>query len=92
LNVWERELDAWFLLLQYDAKVFVSRIKNNDCHLSTGQQLAESIKANDKKAVYRHIVKSDVNVNALSGEAGISSYLHNTKSLFLLKKQKDLLV
>lgn len=79
MNVWERELDAWFLLLQYDAKVFVSRIKDNNCLLSTAQQVAESINANDKKAVYRHLVKSDVNVNAIRGEAGISSYLHNTK-------------
>ncbi|KAL5146072.1 ADP-ribosylation factor GTPase-activating protein AGD3 [Glycine soja] len=29
--------------------------------------------ANDKKAVYRHVVKSDVDVIAISGEAGFSS-------------------
>lgn len=76
MNVWEREVDAWFVLLQYDAKVFVCRVKINDL---LSQQVAESIKANDKRAVYRHIVKSDVNVNAISREPGRSSYLHPTE-------------
>ena len=42
----------------------------------------ESICANDKKAVYRHIVKSDVDVNAISGQAlsGMSSYPRNLNS------------
>lgn len=35
--------------------------------------MAESTSANDKKAVYRHVVKSDVDVIAISGEAGFSS-------------------
>ncbi|KAK7353815.1 hypothetical protein VNO80_19267 [Phaseolus coccineus] len=67
-----------FIHAKYDAKVFVSRIKNNNCLLSTGQQLAESINANDKRAVYRHIVKSDVNVNAISGEVGFSSNISSS--------------
>ncbi|KAG5031871.1 hypothetical protein JHK85_015853 [Glycine max] len=41
--------------------------------LSTAQEVAESTSANDKKAVYRHVVKSDVDVIAISGEAGFSS-------------------
>ncbi|KOM41280.1 hypothetical protein LR48_Vigan04g147800 [Vigna angularis] len=58
-----------FIHAKYDAKVFVCRVKNNDL---LSQQVAESINANDKRAVYRHIVKSDVNVNAISREQGFS--------------------
>lgn len=44
------------------------------------QQVWESICANDKKAVYRHIVKSDADVKAISGEA-LSGMSFNPKSL-----------
>lgn len=73
------------MLLQYDAKVFVCRVKNN---VLLSQQVAESINANDKRAVYRHIVKSDVNVNAISREAGT---FNPRKKMLQLKKQKALL-
>lgn len=74
-------------LVQYAAKVFVRRITNNNRLLSTAQQVVESISANDKKAVYRHIVKSEVNLNAIiSGKAGISSYPQNTRNFSQLKK------
>lgn len=55
-----------------------------------GQQVLECIYANDKKAVYRHIVKSDADVNAVSAEAlsGMSSNPKKSKLLetFLLLK------
>ncbi|TKY73707.1 ADP-ribosylation factor GTPase-activating protein AGD1 [Spatholobus suberectus] len=64
-----------FIHAKYAAKVFVRRITYNNRLLSAAQQVAESISANDMKAVYRHIVKSDVDVNAIGGDAlyGFSS-------------------
>ncbi|CAJ1974919.1 unnamed protein product [Sphenostylis stenocarpa] len=64
-----------FIHAKYDAKVFVNRTRNNNRHLSTAREVVESINANDKKAVYRHIVKSDLDVNAISSEEGFSSYI-----------------
>lgn len=59
-----------FFILQYTEKVFVRRTDEN-----LSQLLLESVCANDKKAVYQHIVKSGMDVNAISGKAlsGISS-------------------
>lgn len=57
-----------FTLMQYSEKVFVHQIKDNHHLLSVAQQLWESVYANDKKAVYQHIVKSDLDVNAVSGQ------------------------
>ncbi|XP_029125493.1 ADP-ribosylation factor GTPase-activating protein AGD1 isoform X2 [Cajanus cajan] len=57
-----------FIHAKYSAKVFVRQTPNNNRLLSTAQQVVESISANDKKAVYRHIIKSDVDVNAISSE------------------------
>ncbi|XP_028766168.1 ADP-ribosylation factor GTPase-activating protein AGD1 isoform X2 [Neltuma alba] len=45
-----------------------AKIKNNNHLLSVAQQLWESVCANDKKAAYRHIVKSDLDVNAVCGQ------------------------
>lgn len=61
--------------MQYHEKIFVHRTKKNHPLLSLGQQMLESICANDKKAVYQHIIKSDADVNAISRQAlsGMSS-------------------
>ncbi|RDX76801.1 ADP-ribosylation factor GTPase-activating protein AGD1, partial [Mucuna pruriens] len=68
-----------FIHAKYAAKIFVRRTTNDNSLLSVAQQMAESISGNDKKAVYRHIVKSDVNVNAISGEA-LRGFSSNTPS------------
>ncbi|RDX62071.1 ADP-ribosylation factor GTPase-activating protein AGD3, partial [Mucuna pruriens] len=64
LNIWEIELNGF--LLQYSEKIFIHRTKENHTLPSLAQQVQESICANDKKAVYQHIVKSDVDINAIS--------------------------
>lgn len=46
---------------QYAEKLFVRKPKDN--RLSVAQQIWEAVHANDKKAVYRYIVNSDVDVN-----------------------------
>ncbi|KAF7840229.1 ADP-ribosylation factor GTPase-activating protein AGD1-like isoform X1 [Senna tora] len=57
-----------FIHAKYLEKVFVKK-KKRDRIRSLGQQVWESICANDKRAVYRHIVKSDVDLNTISEEA-----------------------
>ncbi|XP_019457992.1 PREDICTED: ADP-ribosylation factor GTPase-activating protein AGD1-like isoform X3 [Lupinus angustifolius] len=58
-----------FIHAKYSEKIFVCRTKKNDPPLPLAQQVRESIYANDKKAIYRHIVKSDIDVNAIGGKA-----------------------
>ncbi|XP_019416188.1 PREDICTED: ADP-ribosylation factor GTPase-activating protein AGD1-like [Lupinus angustifolius] len=58
-----------FIHAKYAEKVFVRRVTKNNRLLSVAQQVWESICANDKKAVYRHIIRSDVDVNAINGQA-----------------------
>ncbi|XP_061372320.1 ADP-ribosylation factor GTPase-activating protein AGD1-like [Gastrolobium bilobum] len=58
-----------FIHAKYSEKIFVRRTTKNHPTFSLAQQVWESIYANDKKAVYRHIVQSDVDVNAISRQA-----------------------
>ncbi|MED6125064.1 hypothetical protein PIB30_064952 [Stylosanthes scabra] len=56
-----------FIHAKYSERIFVRQTPNN--RLRTVAQLVwESVFANDKKSVYRHIVRSDVDVNALNGQ------------------------
>ncbi|XP_054805407.1 ADP-ribosylation factor GTPase-activating protein AGD3-like isoform X2 [Prosopis cineraria] len=55
-----------FIHAKYLEKVFVNRKKKTNRVQSLAHQVWESICANDKRAVYRHIVKSDVDLNAIS--------------------------
>lgn len=73
------------LLWQYAEKVFVRRMTKSH-HLLSVAQVWESICANDKKAVYRHIVKSDMDVNAISGEALLSGMSSNPPKSKLMEK------
>ncbi|XP_054820354.1 ADP-ribosylation factor GTPase-activating protein AGD1-like isoform X3 [Prosopis cineraria] len=57
-----------FIHAKYSEKIFVDQIKDNNHLLSVAQQLWESVCANDKKAVYQYIVKSDLDVNAVCGQ------------------------
>jgi Arf-GAP/coiled-coil/ANK repeat/PH domain-containing protein len=59
--------------LQYAQKVFV--FKSRDNQHPVVQQMWESIHANDKKGVYRHIVCSGIDVNAIHGQASFSTSL-----------------
>ncbi|XP_057422877.1 ADP-ribosylation factor GTPase-activating protein AGD1-like isoform X4 [Lotus japonicus] len=85
-----------FIFAKYSEKVFVRRMTKNHRLLSVAQQVWESICSNDKKAVYRHIVKSDVDVNAISGEAlhGYSSNMPSSSNSDseISSKSKDQLI
>ncbi|KAI5329439.1 hypothetical protein L3X38_028836 [Prunus dulcis] len=59
-----------FIHAKYEEKLFVRRTKNNQkFHSMEQQQLCKSVRANDKKAVYRHIISSEADVNAICGQA-----------------------
>ncbi|XP_010685091.2 ADP-ribosylation factor GTPase-activating protein AGD3 isoform X2 [Beta vulgaris subsp. vulgaris] len=54
-----------FIHAKYEEKVFVRKTKGNQNVFSVPQQMWESVRANNKKAVYRLIVCSDADVNAV---------------------------
>ena len=58
--------------MQYAEKAFVRKKDNHDL-LSVAAQVWGSVRANDKKAVYRHIVSSEADVNAINGQALFST-------------------
>ena len=68
-----------FIHAKYSDKLFVRRMPKSHHLLSVAKQVLECIYANDKKAVYRHIVKSDVDINSISGEA-LSGFFSNMSS------------
>lgn len=61
-----------FIHLKYAEKAFVRKTDNRDL-LSVAAQVWGSVRANDKKAVYRHIVSSEADVNAINGQALFST-------------------
>lgn len=61
--------------MQYAEKIFVNKIKDNQHLLSVAQQVWESVHANDKQAVYHHLICSEANVNAIHGQASFSTSL-----------------
>ncbi|KAJ6761025.1 ADP-RIBOSYLATION FACTOR GTPASE-ACTIVATING PROTEIN AGD1 [Salix purpurea] len=73
-----------FIHAKYEQKLFVCKLRDNQHPVA--QQMWESILANDKKGVYRHIVCSGTDVNAIHGQASFSDFLNklsasNLKSL-----------
>jgi len=58
-----------FIHTKYAEKAFVRKIKDNQHLLSVAEQVWGCVRANDKKAVYHHIVSSEADVNAIHGQA-----------------------
>ncbi|KAK4486212.1 hypothetical protein RD792_008882 [Penstemon davidsonii] len=58
-----------FIHAKYADKRFVHKKKNNEHLLSVAEELWESVRTNDKKAVYRLIVTWEADVNAIHGQA-----------------------
>ncbi|XP_044501810.1 ADP-ribosylation factor GTPase-activating protein AGD1-like isoform X2 [Mangifera indica] len=59
----------YYIHAKYAEKIFVHRSKETEHLLSVAQEVWESVRDNDKKAVYRQIICSKVNVNAIHGQA-----------------------
>ena len=68
--------------MQYAEKAFVRKKDNHDL-LSVAAQVWGSVRANDKKAVYCHIVSSEADVNAINGQALFSTSRSLAKTMVL---------
>lgn len=73
--------------MQYAEKAFVLKIKDNQHLLSVAEQMWGCVRANDKKAVYRHIVSSEAVVNAIHGQALRSTSITLAKVMHLEEQE-----
>ncbi|GMY26635.1 ADP-ribosylation factor GTPase-activating protein AGD3 isoform X1 [Fagus crenata] len=78
-----------FIHAKYAEKLFVRRPKDNQYPYLVAQQIWEGVRANDKKAVYRHIVNSEADVNAVFEQTSFGSSLTLAK-VMLLHEQTSL--
>ncbi|KAF9668106.1 hypothetical protein SADUNF_Sadunf15G0093500 [Salix dunnii] len=81
-----------FIHAKYEQKHFVCKLRDNQHPVV--QQMWESILANDKKGVYRHIVCSGTDVNAIHGQASFSDFLNklSASNLKSLNRSEDQLI
>ncbi|PON54804.1 Arf GTPase activating protein [Parasponia andersonii] len=78
-----------FIHAKYAEKLFLRRPKDRQYPHLAAQQIWEGVHANDKKAVYRHIVNSESEVNAIYKQASYGSSLTLAK-VMLLHEQPSL--
>ncbi|XP_010547791.1 PREDICTED: ADP-ribosylation factor GTPase-activating protein AGD1-like isoform X2 [Tarenaya hassleriana] len=58
-----------FIHAKYSERIFLNKVADSKHFPMVFQEIWESVRANDKKSVYRHIVCSEVDVNAIHGQA-----------------------
>lgn len=78
-----------FIHAKYAEKRFVRRRKNNQKPHPVEQQLWRSVCTNDKQAVYRYIVSSEADVNAVYGKALCDNSLDKPSSSNLNSPSKS---
>ncbi|KAH9770240.1 ADP-ribosylation factor GTPase-activating protein AGD1 [Citrus sinensis] len=74
---------------EYAEKIFVHKRKDHHHLLSVAQQLWESVRDNDKKAVYRQIICSEPNVNAIHGQASYGKRLPLATVMEMEEHERD---
>ncbi|CAN6551039.1 unnamed protein product [Malus baccata var. baccata] len=72
-----------FIHAKYAEKLFVRKPKDAQYTHLVAQQIWEGVRANDKKAVYRHIVNSEPDLNALYEQAACNSSLTLAKVMLM---------
>ncbi|XP_024023730.1 ADP-ribosylation factor GTPase-activating protein AGD3 isoform X1 [Morus notabilis] len=72
-----------FIHAKYAEKLFVRKPKDRQYPHLVAQQIWEAVHGNDKKAVYRHIVNSEPDVNAVYKQASCGSSLTLAKVMLL---------
>lgn len=77
------------LYMQYAEKIFIHKTKDNQHLLSVAQQMWESVRDNAKKAVYRHIICSDADVNAIHGQASYTTRFPLAKMMELEEHESE---
>ncbi|KAM7471571.1 hypothetical protein LguiA_009754 [Lonicera macranthoides] len=78
-----------FIYAKYVEKRFVQKVKDGQHLLSVAQQLWESVRNNDKKAVYRYIVVCEADVNAIRGQTSTSTSLTLATVMRLQEQQQQ---
>lgn len=69
-----------FIHAKYEEKIFVRKTKRSHQPFPVSQQMSESIRANNKRAVYRLIVCSGADVNAVHQESSTSFLINKLKN------------
>lgn len=72
-----------FIHAKYAEKFFVRKPKDNQYLHSVAHQIWEGVRTNDKKAVYRHIVNCELDVNAVYEQVSCISSLTLAKAMLL---------
>ncbi|RXH79971.1 hypothetical protein DVH24_041118 [Malus domestica] len=72
-----------FIHAKYAEKLFVRKPKDAQYTHLVAQQIWEGVRANDKKAVYRHIVNSEPDLNVLYEQAACNSSLTLAKVMLM---------
>lgn len=75
-----------FIQAKYAEKIFVSKSTANQ-HVSVAQQIWDAVRVNNKKVVYRHIVDSDADINAVHRQGACSTSSTLAKVLLLQRHQ-----
>ncbi|KAK8936575.1 ADP-ribosylation factor GTPase-activating protein AGD3 [Platanthera zijinensis] len=79
-----------FIQAKYAEKAFVRKPRSDQYSLLAAQMIWDSVLSNDKKAVYRHIVSSNADVNAVYQQASFINSLTLAKEM-LLQEQTGLI-
>ncbi|VVB17648.1 unnamed protein product [Arabis nemorensis] len=76
-----------FIHAKYSERIFVRKAIDSEHFQAVFQEIWENVRANDKKSVYRHIVCSEADVNALRGQASYTVSLPLAKMMQLEAKE-----
>lgn len=83
-----------FRLFQYAEKAFVPKITDKRRLQSVAEEVWESVRSNDPRAVYRYIVCYGADVNNIYGQSSYctsSPSVHNSRLMYVLGKTKEIL-
>ncbi|CAH8364219.1 unnamed protein product [Eruca vesicaria subsp. sativa] len=79
-----------FIHAKYSERIFVRKATDSQHFQAVFQEIWENVRANDKKSVYKHIVCSEADVNALRGQASYTVSLPLAKMMQLEAKEETL--
>ncbi|CAF2087375.1 unnamed protein product [Brassica rapa] len=79
-----------FIHAKYSERIFVRKETDSLHSPAVFQEIWENVRANDKKSVYKHIVCSQTDVNALRGQATYTVSLSLWKMMQLEAKEETL--
>uniref|UniRef100_A0A1J3I5P2 ADP-ribosylation factor GTPase-activating protein AGD1 n=3 Tax=Noccaea caerulescens TaxID=107243 RepID=A0A1J3I5P2_NOCCA len=79
-----------FIHAKYSERIFVRKAIDSEHFEAVFQEIWENVRANDKKSVYRHIVCSEADVNALRGKASYTVSLPLAKMMQMEAKEETL--